>query len=312
MKVIAVLVICILFQSMAFGQLSLNDSAFANYQKGNYKLAAQLYQKGMDLDKGHFHYEAVFLVLCYQRLGEMEHLKDVLQKEVDSKPVSYRQKNFCMQLANIYLNEKNYRRALNLYNLYDTKWTHVLNLPDQNRFLLAYNKMLSISKCYDGLNLTDSAVNVLTPYVFINHSALQSYIWAPRKVLTRQDSLSYDTICVGYLSLLKKLHTNKEIKAELKKADKSFYFTENWFLKDGKTPGKPQQVRDTAFLWRNTKSGFKFYNVEVLYSDGSLGNNKKDLLPYIAKERKYDNMDFILNKLRTSPLYKMIADLPNK
>jgi hypothetical protein len=111
--------------------------------------------------------------------------------------------------------------------------------------------------------------------------------------------MKYDTICREYLSLLQKNHSNHNIKAELKKADEGFYYRDSL----------PQPKTENELIWENIKCGFKFYGVDVVYNEFEFGDTKKKLQQF--REPRYEKA-YQLNEFRTSPLYKMIANLTDK
>src|ERR1700743_1197581 len=122
MKKLFLLCFCIL-SLKAFGQVELPvDSAFDNFHKGNYPKAIKLYKELVA--RNHYLYQMDMLALCYIKTDSIAQAKDVLEKVIssDSKmPLldASSQSDCCQKLAEIYLKEKDYRKAMSLYKRYD-------------------------------------------------------------------------------------------------------------------------------------------------------------------------------------------------
>jgi tetratricopeptide (TPR) repeat protein len=298
MRLLTALLILTLFQSIALGQKKpYSDAAFDSFKQGDYNNAIRLYKMKVAQVKYCDTYHTHMIAICYTRMDSLQQAKAYLQSAIDCQPLNYMQIQCCWDLAELYLKEKNYPKALETYHIHETKWKDVKQPADWDTRAYRLFNARFLSKCYRGLNHIDSAIKVLTPYAFYKGNILNPFLFQSPGV-SKPDSLKYDTICTEYLTLLKKLHSNHDIKAELKKADQSFYYRDSL----------PQAKTDKEFVWENIRSGFKFYGVDVVYADIQVADTPAKLKEY--REPRYEKA-YQVNEFHTSVLYRMIMDLPD-
>lgn len=301
MKFLAVFLFVTLWCSCAFAKGSnFIDSAFYNFQHKNYPRAIQLYKQL--IAKTHYTYQMEMLAMCYAQMDSVDQEKRILEDVIgvpEKNQFDYdKSVTCCRTLADLYLKEKNYKKALVLYNLYGLKWKKA-RFDDVNMLEFNLDKENARSKCFEGLNMTDSAANILTPYIFCTYKSLR---WAMRGFSLKdpanlKDSLKQDSVCARYLSLLRRLHSNREIKAALAIAEESFYYTEN-----------RKYTRDD-YLWIDLTCGFKFYDTDDIYMTRGMGNKAEHILPEI--QTPFYTREYQLQRFRELPLCRMIAALPD-
>jgi hypothetical protein len=271
------------------------DSAFYNFRHANYHHAIQLYK--IMIAKTHYTYDNQLLALCYARMDSTEQEKRTLEIVINSPPdPSGIVAGCCGTLADLYLKEKGYSKALFYYNLYGVNMKYD-RMPDKN--MLAYNlgKENARSECFEGLKMIDSAVDILTPYIFCTYKDLRDINRRYNNPENIADSLKNDSICKRYLTLLENLHTKGNIKAELMKADSGFYYNEK--LKN--------ELND--YLEKDVTCGFTFYGTDIIYTTFGLADTPKEKL--IAEtQTPFYTKAYQLQSFRQLPLCKMIRALP--
>ncbi|HTH82273.1 MAG TPA: hypothetical protein VL490_05040 [Mucilaginibacter sp.] len=276
------------------------DSAFYYFHHANYPRAIKAYKEL--IAKTHYSYQMEMLALCYERTDSVEQEKAILEKAINAKDgLSMGITARCSwTLADIYLREKNYQKALSLYDVYEEKFKHS-RMPDINRLAHNLDRENARSKCFEALNMTDSAVNILTPYIFCTYRNLRHLFsfFDPNDPANLRDSLHHDSVCARYLTLLKKLHNNRDIKAALKKADADFVYKESL-----------EYSQNDNFLTKNVNCSFYFYGIKINYCDFGESDLKEKLLAETSQNPVFTKA-YHLEKLRQLPLYKMIMALPD-
>ena len=250
--------VILLITNRALGQNNLSDTAFTNFKTGNYQLAAKLYKQLLVKENYKYPYPMEMLGSCSIRMDSIQAAKDILEKAMNTNySLPEIQVHCCHDLADIYFKEGNYSKAKSLYYLYARMWEKA-RFDDVNKFAFKYHNAISISKCYENLKLIDSAVNVLTPYIFSTYLNISSKMFRFGQTKEDfQDSLKHDSVCVRYLSLLKRIHTNKSIKAELKKAEEGLSFIEK------------QRIlpNDTTTIEKIAVCEINFYHILIPYTE---------------------------------------------
>jgi len=283
------------FGQGAFGATALGDSAFANFHRGNYIDAIRLYKKVVAQDPYGFAMEQ--LALCYLKADSISQAKDMFEKTIrlNSKipDAAYHASH---ELADLYYKEKDYKKAIDYIQLNSAIWEKA-RFPVVNTFSFNYQKAVDLSNCYNELKQPDSAIAVLTPYVFSNYLMLTHRISLDPEPIDSRDSLKHDSICRAYLSLLLQRHTAKNIKQELKNADAGFHYAEeNQFYGADKS-----QVRRIAYL------RFTFYGVHVDFE--TIWNDPFKYNVVTPQWYKKQQQEGSLRRFRLMPLYKMITAL---
>jgi len=273
------------------------DTAFDNYQHGNYSQAIKLYKKAIAERQDTYYME--LLALCYAKTDSVKQEKNVLEMAatIPDRTGDATSAECCQMLADIYFKEKNYRKALNLYNLYNVKFNND-SLPDINFYEFNFDNENAKSKCFEGLNMIDSAVNVLTPYIFCNANALrQSIGFFLKPPKNTADSLKLDSVCTRYLMLLQHLHSNSNIKAQLQKTDNNFFYIETL------------EYLNNDFVFKEVSWLLVFYNIKVKVTISGTGNVSKKL--FAETRTPFYTRAYQLQNFRQLPICKMIRALPD-
>ncbi|MBW4889704.1 hypothetical protein KXQ82_08250 [Mucilaginibacter sp. HMF5004] len=283
--------------------ISLSDTAFSAFHNGHYSQAINLYHQLIASEKKlryHSSYSELMLSTCYTRLDSLEQAKKILTQIVSpEKPVTgydlSLQENARGNLAEIYLKEKNFRKALYYYAMHDGAWSHA-HFSDINQFEVNYYRAIALSKCYEGLKLKDSAVVVLTPYIFSTYRQLGYLFKFFPEPVNLKDSLKHDSVCMRYLTLLKHQYSNKNIKKELKKAEGSYQYIED--LKPTKN--------DSTYFEKSLTCKIQFYGSTITVANGSVLLRKNELE---SKKNFFFTKEQMLQQFRRLPLYRLITEL---
>jgi hypothetical protein len=275
----------------------LADTAFTYFHSNNYTCAIPLYKKAISEKKDTYFMK--MLALCYAKTDSVEQEKSVLEMATKMAPDLLMNGAFCSAtLADLYLKEKDYQKALYYYDLYAVKMKYD-RMPDRNMHAYYLYLENDRSKCFEGLNMIDSAVAILTPYVFCTYKDLQALIYIPNDPQMKVDSLKHDSLCTRYLSLLVKLHSEKNVKAEYKKAESSFYYYET------KTSLQNGYIKKAAIC------GFTFYDIPIIYNSYAEEYDPKE--KQIPEPQIFVfGRTYQLKAFRNLPLCRMIRALPNK
>lgn len=210
-------------------------------------------------------------------------VKRILERALKCPLHNYLQLHFYTDLAEIYYREGQYRKSLELIELYDSA-KHKVKRPHNPYSLAGYlGFAYKKANCYEGLHQTDSAISALTPYAFFQYKTFGFFY----------DSTGYDRICNYYLDLLLKKYSPLEIKTELKKAEASFYYHHT----------VSNKVNQPGYIQYKINCGFQFLSCQVNYLDIGL------LLGPNHKIEERFSRDYQLNYFKETPLYRAIQQL---
>jgi|GEM_PF-6866888 len=298
MKKLCLILLLLVCTITGFAQVNSLGDAFSKFHSGDYQSAIKLYRE--KIAKKATLYDVYMLGMSYYKAdsiaqAEQQFKKIILGKDDEMSPEDIKTEA-CDRLAGLYLKEKNYTQALYYYRLYvaifekarfdDVNWArfHFFNVNDQAR-------------CYNALGLTDSAIRVMTPYMFYTYKALNQMMIVGPNYTNLKDSLQHDSISRFYLALLQSRYTNKQIKAEFQKAEQSFMFIEE---------RKP--IGTKGFWSEDIKCSINVYNTNVVFMEIGIADEKEKLLKEI-QEPRYTKA-YQLDYFRKLPVYRMVMDLP--
>jgi len=279
-----------------YAQVNSANDAFSKYHSGDYQSAIKLYRA--KLARKVTMYDQFMLGLCYIELDSTALAKQEFEKVIASKDEHFLDNikvDCCARVAKLYLNEKDYRKALYYYQLYaaifekakfaDVNWArfHFFNANDQAR-------------CYTALGLTDSAIMVMTPYMFYTYKALTQLMFVSPNYSNPKDSLQHDSVSRFYISLLQKRYSNRRIKAEFEKAERSFMFAED-----------RRPVDQYGFIWENIKCSVDIYGVHVVFLEQGIGDKEEKLLKEI--QTPFYTKAYQLEQFHQLPVCQMVRAL---
>jgi tetratricopeptide (TPR) repeat protein len=276
------------------------DKAFSKYHSGEYQEAIKLYRAKVN-QNADLH-DRFMLGMCYIKTDSAEQAELAFEKIIgtsgDNQYFEDLKVQACDELAKFYLQRKDYRQALNYYQLYATTFEKA-RFDDVNYARFHFLGANDQAQCYAGLRLIDSAITVMTPYMFYNYRVLTKWMFVPPNYRNPKDSLLHDSVSRFYVSLLQKRYKNKRIKAEFKKAEQSFTFTET------RRPGGGKD-----FVWENIKCSMDIYGLHIVFLEREIGNKQEQLLKDI--QDPYYTRAYQLEQFLHLPLFKMVRDLPDK
>jgi tetratricopeptide (TPR) repeat protein len=185
-------------KAAAYYEMEKYDSAFL--------LFAKIYTKGRGskslLAKAHYNLANIYLVLkdtvnakkmfesiLYEDYNEMDY--GGFGSGLMAEPYSLYKNNSCKVLANIYLAEKNYSKALKFVTLFDKEYPYrhfCGNEYSANEIYTAY----MYAKCYVGLNDRNRAVSILLPHCLDNGLASNNYLVELATKLIKDVYTSYE------------------------------------------------------------------------------------------------------------------------
>jgi tetratricopeptide (TPR) repeat protein len=281
--------IAITLSLSCFGQYADNSvhmKAFRMYQNDKFDSAIIYYKEllNQQIDNRDDYY---FMQLgkCYFELKEFENSKkyflncltviDTVYKN------NYAQRESCFGLSEIYQLENNYEASLNILKLAEAKFPHrkICNAGEFERKMILNN---DFSLCFEKLNMIDSAITYLTPYMFTK----------PDDLLI--DSIDYLKLVNNYYRLLCKKASPKEVKNIFERAIKEVYYkklvdTTNSYI--------------TTNTWYNVESYFSFFGKKVY-----LCNVTYDINSWGREPVKSFELSTLLEYLRSTPAYELIVD----
>ena len=271
------------------------EDAFSKLRSGDYKAAIRIYrekiaQKPMGQD--------IFMLgECYLKTDSIEQAKQQFEKILAGKATYFDdfETESCKNLADIYKKQKNYRKALYYYQLYPVLFIRH-DSGDGNRLRFNFLNSNEQAKCYMGLGLIDSAVKVMTPYMFCTHKDLNSSNMAGSNYHNLEDSLKHDTVCRFYVSLLQKQYSNQSIKTEFKKAEQSFLLTE-----DRRAPDK------NGIMQEDIHCSINIYGKHVVYFHYGTWTKEDVLLKEIQKP--FYTKAYQLQQFRQLLICRLVRDL---
>lgn len=281
------LIILMTFQlTLASGQDSaekLSDKAFSYYIYDKDIDSALYYYKSLQQTFPSFRPSYINSVIgsCYLKKGDKELAKNYLLqslKRPDSTDIF--PERSCIYIGDIFLEAKDYISALAYYDSSTTHYRTKVARMSRHRFKegniqTIYKKAI----CFDKLNKLDTAIKIMTPYIFLN---FDDYVI---------DSSEAEDIVDFYIALIKKRYSVKEIRQEFKIAMKELkYKRENDSSRLHLNPEWKSILIDCYFnffgkrvdIFRLGGVGVKDFNEET-----PVGWRKEDLLKEFRKTLAY-------------------------
>ena len=227
----------------------------------------------------------ITLAGIYRDENKLRELKNTYERAIGCPLKSFFQREFYLDLADIYISEGQFRAALGLIILFDSTKNKVMRPHNTFQHVGNFSLANKRSICYKGLGIVDSAVYELSPYMFFKHTHFEGFY----------DSLSYDFILKDYLALLSSKYSASELRNELYRAETNFYFHD---IAD-KEPNKFGTTLHKIIC------GFPFFKYQIKYLDSGIYVDEQNKMPY---PRNF-NLGFQFNYFKKTPIYSMIKTL---
>ena len=186
---------------------SINNKAFAFFFKNENLDSALEYYKYLQLEYPKYNaaYITYMIGSCFLEKGDSLKAKPYLIKSLALYDTSESYGcSICGELGDIYLSEEKYQEILNYYDSSIHKYSVRPYVPCRYSRIKIHGRM---ALCLGKLNQTDSAINILAKYMF-----------EPFDDVREIDSLDYEKMTTLYISLLRKLYSDKMIIREFKNA----------------------------------------------------------------------------------------------
>ncbi len=259
--------------------------AFQMYQNGKFDSAIFYYNELVN-EKNHNRADYYFMQLgkCYFELKKFEQSKKYFLNCLTIIDTFFKnnhsQRESCFGLSEIYQLFNNYEASLDILKLAETKFPHrkICNAGEFERKMDVNNKF---AFCFEKLNMIDSAIFYLTPFMFTNADDLQI------------DSIDYLKIVNNYYRLLCKYSSPEKVKNIFKKSIKEMVYnkkvdTTNSYIKTN--------------TWFNVECYFSFFGKKVY-----LCNVIYDVNSWGKEPVKSFEQSTILQYLKNTPTYKLIG-----
>jgi tetratricopeptide (TPR) repeat protein len=166
------LFILFIIPKISFSQDYINtnkDTAFRYYLENKYDSALKYYLKVNSNDNKVKTYINYQLGNCYKELGKFEIAKKfytlTIKDSTTIDKIYFSQRSSCLEMANIFLNEKEFAKSLDFLKLAERKFPHH-RICSAGEFERKIKMKYEFAKCFEGLNQVDSAIIYLTPYMF--------------------------------------------------------------------------------------------------------------------------------------------------
>lgn len=284
------LIILITFcKTLAFGQdgaEKLSDKAFNYYLYDKDIDSALYYYKLLQQTYPDFRPSYINNVIgsCHFKKGEKEIAKSYFLlslKKPDSLDIF--PERTCIYIGDMFLEAKDYNSALAYYDS-STSYYRTKSLR-MSRHSFKEGNIQTIYKkaiCFDKLNRLDTAINIMTPHIFIN---FDDYII---------DSAEAPTIVDFYITLLKKKYSTKHIRQEFKTAmNRLIYKRENDSSLLHLNPEWKSIRIDCYFIFLGKKVDITHYGgvgVKDFNEETPIGWRKKDILKDFYKALAYQKL----------------------
>jgi len=198
--------------------------------------------------------------------------KEYLSKSLlTSEPLEYESCDACGKIGDIYFAQHNYSSALKYYDSITIKYSGFPYDPCQYKGLTI--KFLK-SLCLDKLGYTDSAISILTPYMF----EAEGY-----------RTLNYEKMVDAFIAMLRKVYPDSKIKNELKAGLKGIVY---------KIDNSPRAGEKDVECFMN------FFSKKVIL----VGAGISKTIPG-AEIPSFFQKPFAIRQLKSSPAYKSIMSL---
>ena len=280
-----------MFHSFIYGQEpfeKLKDKAFDFYFNNKNIDSALFYYKTIQQIYPDFRPSYINNIIgsCYLAKQETELAKKHLILSLQNpEPLDLFPERVCITIGDIFLSANDYRNALAYYDSSTSYYRTKVARMSRHKFKEGnLETIYKKSICFDKLNRIDTAISILTPYVFISNE--DDII----------DSSEIENIVDYYISLLKRKYTNKQIKMEFTKAMKGLFFEQELDSSLFKGNSDWKLVRVECF--------FIFFGKQVNVFKGEGGMRNFDDIA-LSGWRKED----ILNKFYKTAAYKKLIKL---
>ena len=215
----SLIILATFYWTLAFGQddaEKLSDKAFTYYLYDKDIDSALFYYKSLQQTFPNFRPSYINNVIgsCYLKKGDKDLAKNYLLLSLKRPdPLDIFPERTCISIGDMFLEAKDYTSALAYYDSSTSYYRTKVNRMSRHTFKegniqTIYKKAI----CFDRLNRLDTAINIMTPHIFIN---FDEYII---------DSAEAPTIVDFYITLLKKKYSIKQIRNEFKTAMKGLTY----------------------------------------------------------------------------------------
>ena len=282
--------------------------ALNHFYNGEYDEAKQIYKAILDTVEWKA-YDSYMLGECYRASNQLDTAEIVFLRilKFEKPKLGYVQVNrmTCHSLADLYLEQNNYRSALNYLELAEKKYPH-FKVCSAGEFERETTLNYKFAQCYGSLYQLDKAIKCLTPYVFHQND---NYLL---------DSLKFQEISEYYLNLLLQKYQNSYLKSHLNSTVNYMFYEEGW-----ENPDKKQRRRLTYNLkhidFYRVYCSINFLEEEIILIDNAYrdihskeAHSKNDSLRNsIPVMGKFYSEEYFKNYLMEVPIIKLINALPN-
>ena len=231
-----------------------------------------------------FEIGSCYLELDKDKNAEYYFLKCLeIEKKLDRS--GYIQSWSCEKLSDIYLKMGEYRKALIFDNYIKTKYKPIRHecfssFINPIKLKKAYQK----SFCYEKLNLVDSAIINLAPYIFVPELEFGFNEFERNNMYSKQSEF--------YIKLLERKYCKEEILIEFKEGVKNLFFEQVI---------KIDSIKKTKSI--ATNSYFKLFNIKTYLSGNSTTYIKMD-----QETPNYLKKEYFIKNIESSLIAKLILN----
>jgi hypothetical protein len=267
-------------------------------RSGNYPSALKIFRKIND-QEARLSYLSM-IRQCYVKTDSMEQVRQVDREiiafkddkhDLFSKSIKV---DACDELAKYCLKENDYKMALYYEKLYAAEFVEA-RFNDANLLRFHFFNANEQAHCFAAMGQIDSAIMVMTPYMFCNYNNLNQNMFVPENYHDPVDSLKHDTVCRFYVSLLRQQFSKKEIKAEFAKAENTFGFLEK------------KHDPDIGYLWEEITCSIDIYGQHFIIYQKGIGDQSEKLLKEISKPEYIKQ--YQLKRFHDLPVCRMVREL---
>ena len=285
LKLVTILSLLVSASSFSQTRDQSNDKAFQFYMKEQYDSAIHYYQK-LVLDSSsenvtYLHQQlgkCFFMVKNYKK-AEEQYLLSL--GSIDSVPNYYPPLRYsCLGLADLYITTGSFEKSLKFLQLAEKSYPY-RNWCGRGSFerkLLLADKF---SICFENLNLIDSAISYLTPFMFADTAILS------------MDIVTYLSICKRYVMLLNKVYSSNTLKSMIECALENVYYKKE----SAKERGDKYTFGEMYFV----NCHFTFLDSRIILENGGYEAKSWGGEPVL-----YFTKQYIISRLELSPTYQML------
>lgn len=282
-------IICIsLFPLFCFNQSdlkTLKDRALGFYYQEQLDSALFYYEKVLELvdSKESVYYHGVLGDL-YLESNNLEKAKENYLQciEYTSKERRSYSRNCFLGISDIYLYEKNYKKALENLKLVENNFS-TFRICSNGGFEEKTELNYKFAQCYFGLNDVNKAISCLTPYMF---SFAEGLI---------MDSTKYIEISNFYVKLLRSKYDNNELTKLLSTSIENMFYSKQEFTE--------MNAENSEDNWFNVICYFEFLGERVTLIDGGYESNSWGGEPVSVYTKKY-----LIELIYNTPTYINIVN----